>query len=42
MLQGKGETVHRVTVAPTDDPSVLKETDSTEKLKVNDDKISSS
>lgn len=30
MLQAKGETIHRVTVAPTDDGSTLKEEPTTE------------
>lgn len=41
MLQAKGETIHRVTVAPTNDQSVLKEEEKTEeKLKLNDGTIS--
>jgi hypothetical protein len=43
MLQAKGETIHRVTVAPTNDESILKEAEeSTEKLKLNDGTISTS
>ncbi len=32
MLQTKGETIHRVSVAPTNDESTLKEVQTTEKL----------
>ena len=36
MLQAKGETIHRISVAPTNDESILKEEQSTEKLPLND------
>ncbi|CAF1002187.1 unnamed protein product [Rotaria sp. Silwood1] len=35
MLQAKGETIHRVTVAPTNDESTLSEEESIEKLPLN-------
>ena len=37
MLQDKRETVHHITVVPTNDPSVLKETE----VQLNDDRPSS-
>ena len=39
MLQAKGETIHRVTVAPTNDESMLKEEQMTEKLSLNEGTI---
>ncbi len=43
MLQAKGETIHRVTVAPTNDESILKEgEETTEKLKLNEGTTSTS
>ncbi len=42
MLQAKGETIHRVIVAPTDDGSTLKEEQTTEKLLVTEGTISTS
>ena len=40
MLQAKGETIHRVTVAPTNDESILKEV--TEEFPLNEGTISTS
>jgi hypothetical protein len=40
MLHAKGETIHRVTVAPTDDESTLKEEQRTEKLPSTDGTVS--
>jgi hypothetical protein len=40
MLHAKGETIHRVTVVPTDDKSTLKEEERTEKLPSTDGTIS--
>ncbi len=42
MLQAKGETIHRVTVAPTDDQSMLKEEQTTERLPLNEGTITTS
>jgi hypothetical protein len=43
MLQAKGETIHRVTVAPTNDGLILKEEEqTTEKLQLNEGIISTS
>jgi hypothetical protein len=42
MLQAKGETIHRVTVAPTEDESMLKEEQRTEKLALSEGTITTS
>lgn len=39
MLQAKGETIHRLTVAPTNDESTLKEVETTENLRLNADTV---
>ncbi|CAF1442125.1 unnamed protein product, partial [Adineta steineri] len=45
MLQAKGETIHRIAVAPTDDESTLKEVEveeETKTLPLSDGKITTS
>jgi len=42
ILQAKGETIHRVTAVPTNDESVLKEEQTTEKLSLNEGTITNS
>ena len=42
MLQAKGETIHRVTVAPTNDESILKEEPAIERLPLNEGIINTS
>jgi len=42
MLHAKGETIYRVTVAPTNDESTLKEEQTTEKLSLTEGTITTS
>ena len=39
MLQAKGETIHRITAVPTDDQSTLEDKTATDKVSINESKV---